>query len=452
MALYHALRPLLFRLDAEAAHGAGMAAAGIGETLSPAVRAALARGCRHETLGQTLFAHDGADGRPARPGLYVPNPVGLAAGFDKNAERVPLWAAVGFGFAEVGSVTARARLGNPKPRAFRLPDDRALINRMGLNNEGAEAVGRRLAALRAAGLPDGFVLGVNVAKTHDPAILGDAALDDFATTVRHVAAHADYLALNVSCPNTAEGKTFEEPAALDALLARVRRELAALGGHAATVPLLVKLSPPAPRHFDAARLAESVAACRPHGVDGFIAANTAPDRAGLRTDAGTLEAMGAGGLSGRPAPGALHGARPPPVPPHRRRAARHRRRRGGFVEGGVRQDPGRRVARRAVHGARLRRPRPRRAHRARALEAAPARRLRLSRRGGRGGRVSRVMPNPVALSRYEKFSSRMDGWRGGRMDGNTSCFSFCPSFQPSIYSLTKRSDLVQTGRPPPVRG
>ena len=300
MALYHVLRPLLFRLDAEAAHGAGMLAAGMGETLSPAVRAALARGSRNEALGQTLFAHDGADGRPARPGLYVPNPIGLAAGFDKNAERVPLWAAVGFGFAEVGSVTAQARDGNPKPRAFRLPDDRALVNRMGLNNAGAAAVGQRLATLRADGLPDPFVLGVNVAKTHDPAILGDAALDDFAETVRHVGPHADYLALNVSCPNTEEGKTFEEPEALDALLARVRAELVALGGRAATVPVLVKLSPPAPRHFDAGRLAESVAACRRHGVDGFIATNTAPDRAGLRTDAGTLEAVGKGGLSGRP--------------------------------------------------------------------------------------------------------------------------------------------------------
>ena len=300
MALYHALRPLLFRLDAEAAHGAGMLAAGVGEALSPAVRAALARGSRNEALGQTLFAHDGADGRPARPGLYVPNPIGLAAGFDKNAERVPLWAAVGFGFAEVGSVTAQARDGNPKPRAFRLPDDRALVNRMGLNNAGAAAVGQRLATLRADGLPDPFVLGVNVAKTHDPAILGAAALDDFAETVRHVAPHADYLALNVSCPNTEEGKTFEEPEALDELLARVRVELVALGGHAATVPVLVKLSPPAPRHFDAGRLAESVAVCRRHGVDGFIATNTAPDRAGLRTDGGTLDAIGKGGLSGRP--------------------------------------------------------------------------------------------------------------------------------------------------------
>ena len=144
------------------------------------------------------------------------------------------------------------------------------------------------------------MLGVNVAKTHDPAILGAAALDDFAETVRHTAAHADYLALNVSCPNTAEGKTFEEPAALDALLGRVRAELVALGGHAATVPVLVKLSPPAPRRFDAGHLAAVVAACRLHGIDGFIASNTAPDRAGLRADAGTLEAIGAGGLSGRP--------------------------------------------------------------------------------------------------------------------------------------------------------
>src|SRR5690606_34644848 len=206
---------------------------------------------------------------------------------------VPFWAALGFGFAEVGSVTAQPSEGNPRPRAFRLPADRALVNRMGLGNEGAEAVAARLARLER---PNDFALGVNVAKTHSPAILGDAAVEDFRTSVRLLLPHADYLALNVSCPNTAEGKTFETPDALDALLAAVMAEHAA---QASTVPVLVKLSPPI-SETDFGCTDELVAVARGHGVEGFIAANTAPDRAGLVTEAGRVAAVGRGGLSGRP--------------------------------------------------------------------------------------------------------------------------------------------------------
>jgi len=233
-----------------------------------------------ERLAQTLW------------GLRFENPVGLAAGFDKNAERVAAWAALGFGFAEVGSVTARPSPGNPRPRAFRLPDDRALVNRMGLNNDGAEAVAERLGRATRP-LP----LGVNLAKTHDPAILGDAATEDFVTSFRLLAPLADFVALNVSCPNTAEGKTFEEPAAFDALLAAVmaaRRDLS-LG-----VPVLVKLSPPPAPDFDPGPVDELVEIAIGHGVAGFIATNTASDRSGLRTDAARLEAIGRGGLSGAP--------------------------------------------------------------------------------------------------------------------------------------------------------
>jgi dihydroorotate dehydrogenase len=238
-------------------------------------------------LAQTLWR------TPDRPGLRFRLPLGLAAGFDKNAEGVPLWAALGFGFAEVGSVTARPSPGNPRPRAFRLQEDRALVNRMGLNNDGAEAVARRLAAERK---PPGVVRGVNVAKTHDPAILGEAAVDDIRTSTRLLLPHADFLVLNVSCPNTAEGKTFEEPAALDALLAAVMAERAAQGS---ATPVLVKLSPlpsaDAPGCTD-----ELVAVARVHGVEGFVAGNTASDRAGVTAGAAMLENIGRGGLSGRP--------------------------------------------------------------------------------------------------------------------------------------------------------
>ena len=227
-------------------------------------------------------------------GLRFENPVGLAAGFDKNAARVPFWAALGFGFAEVGSVSALPSAGNPKPRAFRLPADRALVNRMGLNNDGAEAVAARLGALDR---PDGFVVGVNVAKTHSPDILGEAGVEDFRRSVRALTPHADYLAINVSCPNTAEGKTFETPEALDALLGAVLAEARCTEP---TPPVLVKWSPPATSGVDTRAVDELVRIALDHGVDGFIATNTASDRDGLRTGADRLGEIGNGGLSGRP--------------------------------------------------------------------------------------------------------------------------------------------------------
>lgn len=284
---YRLLRPLLFRLDAEAAHGAGVAAARLGQRAPGVVRALFPRA--DARLAQTVW------------GLRFASPVGLAAGFDKNAALVWFWAALGLGSAEVGSVSARASAGNPRPRAFRLPADRALVNRMGLNNDGAEAVAARLAATPR---PPGFVVGVNVAKTHSPDILGDAGVDDFRQSVRALAPQADYLALNVSCPNTAEGKTFEEAEALDGLLAAVMAEVregaASRAADRSPLPVLVKLSPPGAGGVDAGAVDELVAICLRHGVDGFIATNTASDRAGLATEAGAVERIGRGGLSGRP--------------------------------------------------------------------------------------------------------------------------------------------------------
>ncbi len=277
----------MFRLDAEAAHGWGVRAARLGQRAPGLVRR-LYR-VEDERLAQTLW--------PEAPGggLRFPNPVGLAAGFDKDAELVRFWDTLGFGFCEVGSVTARAGAGNPRPRAFRLPEDRALVNRMGLNNAGADAVAARLAVLPSA---EGRIpLGINLAKTHDPAILGDAATDDFVYSFRRLAPLADYVALNVSCPNTAEGKTFEEPEALDALLAAVMRVRAEV---APAVPVLVKLSPPPTPDADFGATDELVDLALGHGVAGFIASNTASDRTGLKTHPTRLEPIGRGGLSGRP--------------------------------------------------------------------------------------------------------------------------------------------------------
>ena len=294
--VYRLLRPLLFRLDAETAHGWGVRAARFGQ-LAPGVVRALYRQ-PDPRLAQTVL------------GLTFRSPVGLAAGFDKNGDLVRFWPTLGFGFAEIGSVTARASSGNPKPRAFRLEVDGALVNRMGLNNDGAQAVAARLASTPR---PPGFVLGINVAKTHSPDILGEAGIDDFRQSVRALLPHADYLALNVSCPNTAEGKTFETPEALDALLRAVTDEMSRGNGESGDAPstistpgerskppLLVKLSPPPARGVDAAATDELVQICLRHGVDGFITSNTASDRYGLATSSSDLDRIGNGGLSGRP--------------------------------------------------------------------------------------------------------------------------------------------------------
>lgn len=278
--MYDSLRPLLFRLPPELAHALAARAGALGQkSAAGLIRDRL--GWEDNRLALRVLGHS------------FPNPIGLAAGFDKNARLVPLWEQIGFGFSEVGSVTARAGAGNPKPRLFRLEADRALVNRMGLGNEGAAIVSRRLRTLR-----HDRPLGVNIAKTHDPAILGEAALEDFRTTFERVAPLADYVAVNVSCPNTAEGKTFEEPEALEALLRTLTLQRDAMG---LAVPLLLKLSPPdSDRMAFDSRYDEIVDLARAHGVAGFVAANTASDRAGLTADGPTLEAIGRGGMSGPP--------------------------------------------------------------------------------------------------------------------------------------------------------
>jgi len=261
--LYPLLRRLLFLLPPEAAH-------------------------RLATSGLDLVAPLLRRPPPRHPvealGLTFANPVGIAAGFDKNAEHLRGLAGLGFGFLEVGSVTAQPWAGNPQPRLFRLPADGALINRMGLNNHGAEVVAGRLAA-RRCGVP---VL-VNVAKTPDPALEGPAAVDDYVQSIRTLAPHADAVVLNISCPNSGDGRTFEEPAALGPLL---EGALAARGAR----PLLVKVSPDlAPAALEAVvRLSLDL------GVDGFTATNTTTRRTGLQTPAAALEAIGRGGLSGAP--------------------------------------------------------------------------------------------------------------------------------------------------------
>lgn len=228
-------------------------------------------------------------------GLDFANPLGLAAGFDKNGVLVRFWETVGFGFVEVGSVSAEPAKGNARPRAFRLKEDRALINRMGLNNHGAERIAKRLKGT----LPQvQYPVGINLAKTHSPSIMGDAALEDFRISFRQMAPLANYIVLNISCPNTTEGKTFEDADALDALLKTIFAERSALN---LAVPVLVKLSPPASERvvFDST-VDVIIALSKKYGVAGFIATNTASDRSNLKASAETLDRIGRGGLSGAP--------------------------------------------------------------------------------------------------------------------------------------------------------
>jgi dihydroorotate dehydrogenase len=223
-------------------------------------------------------------------GLSFRNPVGLAAGFDKNARLPRLLEAAGFGFVEVGSITAQPASGNPRPRMFRLPEDRSLINRMGLNNEGAEAITNRIANLRSdLSIP----LGINIAKTNDATIHGDAAVRDYVTSLRLAVPVADYITVNVSCPNTGEGKTFEDPKALEVLLASIRTALQEIGDDSLS-PVFVKLSV----DLDDDQVRELADVCLRYEMDGFVATNTSNSREDLRTNPTELEKIGHGGLSG----------------------------------------------------------------------------------------------------------------------------------------------------------
>lgn len=275
-ALYRVFRRGLFRLDAERAHHLALDAAALAEWLlehgtSSLVRA-LPPGEPVSILGRTF-----------------PNRIGLAAGFDKNGIAPHLWSRLGFGFAELGTVTARPQPGNPRPRMFRLPVERAVVNRLGFNNLGAEAVARQLAgrlAVRPA-IPIGLNIGCSKVSVGDEA----AEQEDYRFSARLLAPLADYVAINVSSPNTPGLRDLHEPRRLSRLVETVVREIDGLG-LAPPVPVLVKLSPD---------LADDdvpaiCAAAREGGASGFIATNTTVTRPGCASPA----AAETGGLSGPP--------------------------------------------------------------------------------------------------------------------------------------------------------
>src|SRR3989440_3115778 len=264
------VRPLLFSIDAEAAHRFTIESLRIASQVNLTLHAL------------KVFQP------PANPnrffGLNFPNPIGLAAGLDKNGVALPAWAALGFGFIEIGTVTAKAQPGNPKPRIFRLPQQQALINRLGFNNDGADAIAQRLSALRESGRWPVVPVGINIGKSRTTPL--EQATDDYLYSFRMLRDFADYITLNISSPNTPGLRDLQEPEKLSELLCAIGKEAGT-----APQPVVVKISPDLSR----IELKAIVAVCEENGVSGIIATNTTLDHSSI---APQLDQ--AGGLSGAP--------------------------------------------------------------------------------------------------------------------------------------------------------
>jgi dihydroorotate dehydrogenase len=270
--MYSLARPFLFHLDAERAHGLGL------RSLELAYRTGLnpLLGRRPKPLVTKAF------------GLSFPNPVGCAAGLDKNGAHVDALLALGFGFVEVGTTTPRPQEGNPKPRMFRLPEHSAVINRLGFNNDGVDAMVRNVGKARRRG----GLLGINIGKNKDTP--NEAAVDDYLFCLERVYPLADYITVNISSPNTAGLRELQEEQQLRQLVGTLREAQEKLGSqHGKRVPMLVKIAPDlSDDDIDAcARVLSDLQ------VDGVVATNTTTDRLPVEHHALAREA---GGLSGAP--------------------------------------------------------------------------------------------------------------------------------------------------------
>jgi dihydroorotate dehydrogenase len=274
-------RPVLFRLgggNPETAHDTTLKALG-----ALARRPALTRAARRiggpRGAGTTVF------------GVHFPGPVGLAGGLDKNGVALPAWPALGFGFAEVGTVTRHPQPGNPQPRLFRLRESRAVINRMGFNNAGAEALAARLEGWGPLPVP----LGISLGKSKITPL--EDAVGDYLASLRALYRFGDYFAVNVSSPNTPGLRSLQDAGQLGTLLGELQRESRELAAGLGEVPapLLVKIAP----DLTEPAIADLLAVCAEHGVAGVIATNTTLSRDGLAA-ADQPRAAEAGGLSGRP--------------------------------------------------------------------------------------------------------------------------------------------------------
>ncbi len=275
------VRPLLFAHESEAVHNRTLAALHWAAERPLACRALAAVHAAPE-LPVNLF------------GLRFPNPVGLAAGLDKQAAAVPVWRALGFGFSELGGVTRHAQPGNPTPRMFRAVADEALVNRMGFNNGGARALADRLAHWRELGRWPDHPVGINLGKSKVTPL--DEAADDYAHSLRLLWPHADFFVVNVSSPNTPNLRQLQDKAALDEILAALQQVNAEQAKSGQPKPILVKVAPDL--SFDA--LDEILALAGPRKLAGLVATNTTLARPET-TDARCRRTYAeTGGLSGRP--------------------------------------------------------------------------------------------------------------------------------------------------------
>ena len=264
------VRPLLFSLDPETAHHLAIRSLRAASSLPFLLRAL--EGFKPPAKPKTVF------------GLTFPNPIGLAAGFDKNGVALPAWAALGFGFVEIGTVTAKAQPGNARPRIFRYPEQGALINRLGFNNDGADVVAERLEKLRGRCRWPAVPVAINIGKSKVSPL--EEATADYLYSFRLLARHADYVVLNVSSPNTPGLRSLQEHDALEQLLRAIRPESQAI-----RKPVLLKIAPDLSR----SELEQVIMACEQNGIAGIIATNTTLDHAAIPPSRDQT-----GGLSGRP--------------------------------------------------------------------------------------------------------------------------------------------------------
>ena len=267
--MYALLRPLLFKLDAEQAHHFTL------DGLARAYRLGLLQKVAHHTCPTTLM------------GLSLPNPIGLAAGLDKNGQYIDALAALGFGFIEIGTVTPKAQAGNPKPRLFRVPEHQAVINRMGFNNDGIDAMIQNIEKSRFNG-----ILGINIGKNATTPI--ENAADDYLLCLEKAYAHAGYITVNISSPNTQNLRALQGSDELSALLSALKNKQAHLAAaHGRYVPLAVKIAP----DLNEQQVADIAHAAIQTEIDGIIATNTTIDKSALGHHPLAGEQ---GGLSGAP--------------------------------------------------------------------------------------------------------------------------------------------------------
>ena len=270
-------KPLLFKLDAEQAHFVSAGALKLAAFFPPGRWA----------LKQLYSVDPEKDHAKMVAGIRFPNPIGLAAGFDKNGELVDSMACLGFGFVEIGTVTPKPQAGNPRPRLFRLPEDEAIINRMGFNNDGMMKVADRLARRKNREM----IVGGNLGKNKDTP--NEHAGKDYVLCFNALAPHVDYITFNLSSPNTPGLRQLLEKEFLNSILEPVQAENQKL---TTSKPVFLKISP----DMETDQLHELVETCIQLGISGIVANNTTIGREDLKTDFQTIQAMGPGGLSGKP--------------------------------------------------------------------------------------------------------------------------------------------------------